>query len=876
MGHTERVSSELYTRSSRSMYFFSLSEAKMSKKIKKNIWVEMATQPDISQGSVYQAISAITERGVKILDVDQVSIWRVNVTGDEVVCTDRFNKISNAHTSGERLPIQKYPDYFSAIQSVDVIKAKDVSLEPQTQELTTILWLPSNIQSNLSVPIWVKGEFEGVVHFDQIQRQREWQPEDVNAAWRITHLVSQTLLVADSRKLEERLDLVTQAVERIPHEENRTETLTDLLDIVVKLMEGDSGMLYLCDVARQEIHMEAVNNIPVKYMTEMFVYGEGIGGLVAKTGRPILIDNLDLWTKKEPVFHKAKLFEVSIACPVTTRGETVGVIQINRKKPDRPFDNSDLVLLKQVADQTAMAIDYYHLSEQNRSFDLFRQMVWQTGTTTHLDVLVENGLTLINRNLSADIGFVQILDAQATVGLSIEVSKKLLAEMPEKSQLINRTLVTQDWKVKDVSSIKLAKVMTSSGIRSSIIAPIVVENETVGYLGVCSSTLRHWTQTEINTVEMTTKQLGMTASQLVSTRERVSLEETLLRYEVVTGNLNHQLSINEALNNIGNGAIHIFQPSHAAIFLQTSKGEVDCAWSYGMPGNYRMLFEEVPKEKISTYLFGSPRLISIPNVRVKADTPGLSDLMLPELIQSISFCPLAYDGQVFGVLGLFFDRLHPLTTVEMHIMEAYANQAAVTLQSSSIFNQLEESYRNIALVLAKAMDERDTVMPEYSQRLSRWAEATAKELGCTEEELKDIRLAALLHDVGKVAIPDSVVKKAGSLTKEERSILKRYPIEGERIIRAIPDLSNVSSIIRNEREHYDGKGYPDGRKGEDIPLGARILAVADAYGSIIDERPYQKARPPEEANKVLVQERGKQFDPVVVDAFLSVGPHRLN
>ncbi|MFZ5909498.1 MAG: GAF domain-containing protein, partial [Chloroflexota bacterium] len=512
----------------------------MIKKIKKGVWVDIATQADISQGDVNRAMKTLTERGTKILDTDQVSIWRMNVTGDEMVCADCFNKISGVHTSGERLSILKYPDFFSTIQSVDVIKAQVVSLDPQTQELTDVLWSPVGVQSNLSVPMWEKGKFEGVVLFDQIQSQREWQSEDVNAAWRITHLASQTLLVAASRKIEERINLVTQAVERIPHEENRTETLTDLLGVVVNLMEGDSGILYLCDVAHQEIHVEAVNNIPVKYKTERFVYGEGIGGLVAKTGRPIVIDSLDLWAKKDPVFHETKLFEAAIAYPVIIRGETVGVLQINREKTDRPFDNSDLLLLKQVADQTAMAIDYYYLSEQNRSFDLFRQMVWQVGTATHLDVLIDNGLTLINRNLSADIGFTQILDAQATLGLPIDVSKKLLVEMQEKSRLISRILVTYDWKVKDVSSAKFAKVMTSAGIRSSIIAPIVIEGESVGYLGVCSSTVRHWTQTEINTVEMTAKQLGMIASHLVSTRVSVSLEEMLLRYNVVTGNLNHQ------------------------------------------------------------------------------------------------------------------------------------------------------------------------------------------------------------------------------------------------------------------------------------------------------------------------------------------------
>lgn len=838
----------------------------------KNVWIDLTTHPDVVQGRLYPALRTITKKAVEILKVEQATIWQMSTNNDELVCIERFNTVTNTHTSGEKLPVLKFTDYFLTIQNVDALKTRDVRQDPMTRDMNGILWSPEGIQSNLSVPVWVKGKFEGVIHFDQIHNQREWQPEDVEAAIRITSIVSQTLLTSDLYRLERRVNLVDRVIERINREEKRPETFKDLLEDAVRLVDGDSGMFYLCDPARYELHMETVHEIPTRYTTETIKYGEGVAGVVARTGRSIHIDNTNLWPNKDPVFQKSNLFEVAMACPVIVREETVGVLQVNRRKKEHPFDTRDVETLQWVANQAAVIVDYHHMVEEDHSFDLFQRVVWQTSMSTHLDILIENGITLVTRGLSADIGFVQVFESQATTGLTLATSKMLLEEMQEESRRMTRVLVTYDWQQQETPRVKLAKVMTDSGIRSSIIAQVVYENEMIGFIGICSSTARRWTQIEVDLLGMMARQMGIEAGQQVNMRASKSMEETMLRYDVVTGNLNHKHTGPEALHNIGNGAVHIFQPSYSAIYMRTKKSEVECPWTFGMPEHYRTQIENIRKEKVQSYLFGNPRMVFISNVKINGSTPGLTDLMLPERTRSIALCPLVYDGQVFGTLGLFYDHVHPVNTMELRMMEAYANQSAVTLKTSTLFRQVDESYRNVALMLAHAMDKRDTTMPEYSQRMAKWAEAIAKSLGCTEEELNNIRLAALLHDIGKFSIPDYVLMKPGALTPDEKDYLKRYPVEGERIIGAAPDLTNVSKIIRNEREHYDGSGYPDGKKGDDIPLGSRILAVVDAYGSITDDRPYQKARPPETAVKELMMERGKQFDPVVVDTFLSMRP----
>jgi putative nucleotidyltransferase with HDIG domain len=175
-----------------------------------------------------------------------------------------------------------------------------------------------------------------------------------------------------------------------------------------------------------------------------------------------------------------------------------------------------------------------------------------------------------------------------------------------------------------------------------------------------------------------------------------------------------------------------------------------------------------------------------------------------------------------------------------------------------------------------AIDAKDPYTRGHSERVAAYSRIISKHLGLSEDEQHRIWVGALLHDVGKIGIEDRILRKSGVLTDEEYEQMKLHPVIGAQIMSRIEQLKEMIPAIRWHHEAWNGKGYPDGRKGEEIPLGARILAVADAYGSMIDERPYQSARPPAEAVKELEQERGKQFDPVVVDTFLSLGPHRVN
>jgi diguanylate cyclase (GGDEF)-like protein/putative nucleotidyltransferase with HDIG domain len=170
--------------------------------------------------------------------------------------------------------------------------------------------------------------------------------------------------------------------------------------------------------------------------------------------------------------------------------------------------------------------------------------------------------------------------------------------------------------------------------------------------------------------------------------------------------------------------------------------------------------------------------------------------------------------------------------------------------------------------LVVTLTERDGYTGEHSEAVVEMSAGVARNLGLRDTEVEWVRSAALLHDIGKVAIPDEILHKPGPLTDEEWVLMKQHPVIGERILRVLPGMGPVARIVRHEHERWDGGGYPDGLAGEDIPIGSRIIIAADTYHAITSDRPYRAARSHDEAVQELTRCAGSQFDPAVTGALI--------
>ena len=157
---------------------------------------------------------------------------------------------------------------------------------------------------------------------------------------------------------------------------------------------------------------------------------------------------------------------------------------------------------------------------------------------------------------------------------------------------------------------------------------------------------------------------------------------------------------------------------------------------------------------------------------------------------------------------------------------------------------------------------------EHSEVVAELTAHVARSLALSEREVDQVRAAALLHDIGKVGIPDDILHKARDLSEAEWHTMREHPVIGERIVRTIPGLGPVARIIRHEHERFDGSGYPDGLAGPEIPIGARIILACDAYHAMTSDRPYRTAMPHGEAIRELAEGAGSQFDPQVTEVLI--------
>ena len=259
------------------------------------------------------------------------------------------------------------------------------------------------------------------------------------------------------------------------------------------------------------------------------------------------------------------------------------------------------------------------------------------------------------------------------------------------------------------------------------------------------------------------------------------------------------------------------------------------------------------------------------------DAPALSaeerEALFLDQVQSLCLARLRVGDEGAGVLALGEVRSparEPFDADKLRFIASLADQAASALYRVRLHAELEAAYLEAVLALAKAMDARDAYTGDHGQRLAAWAEATARELGCNEAEVEAIRWGALLHDIGKIGVPDAILHKLGPLDEAEWAVMHRHPEVGAEIVAPMAKLADVIPIIHAHQEKWDGTGYPDGLRGEAIPLGARVLTVVDAYGAITDDRVYRQGRSHAEAVAELRHCMGTHFDPQVVEAFLRV------
>lgn len=244
---------------------------------------------------------------------------------------------------------------------------------------------------------------------------------------------------------------------------------------------------------------------------------------------------------------------------------------------------------------------------------------------------------------------------------------------------------------------------------------------------------------------------------------------------------------------------------------------------------------------------------------------------LPEHVRSFVGIPLKIRNKVFGVLiATTTTSNHFINEKDLYYLAFMIKQAAYLVENLALYENIYENLLSTLSAFVKTVEARDVHTKEHSNRVTDTAMIIAEKLGCSKEKIDVLHFAGRLHDIGKIGIRDEILLKPGRLTGPEYEKIKKHPIIGENIIGQMGLWDREKKIVRHHHERFDGTGYPDGLKGDEIPLLARILSVADGYDAMVSKRAYRKEMPENDALEILSSEKGKQFDPEIVDLFLTL------
>jgi putative nucleotidyltransferase with HDIG domain len=247
----------------------------------------------------------------------------------------------------------------------------------------------------------------------------------------------------------------------------------------------------------------------------------------------------------------------------------------------------------------------------------------------------------------------------------------------------------------------------------------------------------------------------------------------------------------------------------------------------------------------------------------------LGDVARARGYRSCASAAIVLDGEILGALVVAMEDIYDFNSDELAAIERIADQASVAISNARQREALQNIGLETAMVLSNVIETRDAYTGDHCVRLVDYADMTARSLQLPAKEIELIKLGAALHDVGKIIVPDAVLKKPDKLTPDEYQQIKQHCYIGGQICKRVPFLRSVHDIVYHHHEFFDGRGYPDGIAGDAIPLGSRIVSVVDAYDAMTTDRPYRNALPRATAIDILHEGAGTQWDPEIVNCFLA-------
>jgi response regulator RpfG family c-di-GMP phosphodiesterase len=364
--------------------------------------------------------------------------------------------------------------------------------------------------------------------------------------------------------------------------------------------------------------------------------------------------------------------------------------------------------------------------------------------------------------------------------------------------------------------------------------------------------------------EETQRNVEQFQSELKRAQERCKKLEILTK---LSGLLNSSLDFEYVKRRTITAVTELLECETSSLLLKDEKGQLFFEVALGEKGEIVKRFQLKVGEGIAGWvaMHGEPLIVphAVDDARFFKNVDQASDFVTHNII----CVPLRIKKDIIGVIQGINKLEGEFTHDDLELFQSFADQIAIALDNARLYEELNEMARKLVEGLSEAIEKRDSYSGGHPQRVLKICMAIAKYLPLTPEEKRQLTLAAILHDIGKLGISDHILGKNGILTVEEMEIIREHPYAGAEIVGHIKQLRPIIPAIQSHHEHYNGSGYPEGLQGDEIPLIARIIAVADTYDAIIHERSYQKGMSRSTAVAEITANAGTQFDPLIVEAF---------
>lgn len=678
---------------------------------------------------------------------------------------------------------------------------------------------------------------------------------------------------------------------------NRTfdsrEQLKSLSQIAMQALHADHSGFFRYDPPREEIYYEfgIGRGADLVYLRDLhFRLGEehGLIGWIAQNRSPFYLSDVTVdprWIPTDPEIRSAYWV------PIEHENRLLGLLSVVSTRVDA-FSPDDQRLLGLFANQVAVALDKLWLFEAERDQREFAETLSQFGTTLSstldAEVMLDLLLDQVSRAIPNDASDIMLIEAN-NVRLvrwrgyerfgSEGIAAKFVVPLSS-SAIFSRILQTgEPLVIPDIdANPDWVRYPGLEWQHSNVIAPIRAREIVIGFLNVYSVTPGLWQSIHGERLRAFADQAAVALENARLYRSAVDATErsTALHWlsqEIVSASLEPERIYNAIYQ-----AAQKLMPAEAFIIAMLDEKTEEIEMTFCIDQGERFAGRHITRQQgLSGYVIGAQKSLIIRDVEHEGEEIGLVHFGTPSSVRSILAVPMRLGERVLGMLSAQSYHLDAYSGEDASLLEILAASAAIALENARIFSQMQAA--NIELANAyeatiegwsRALEMRDKETKGHSERVTRLTLRLAREVGLSEQAMIHLRRGVLLHDIGKMAVPDHILLKPSSLSEDEWQIMRQHPLYAHQMLSGIPFLEPALDIPYCHHENWGGSGYPRGLKGEEIPIGARIFAIVDVWDALTSDRPYRLAWVQKAVNSYILQQSGLRFDPQLVTLFLKL------